>query len=93
MPVTVTLNLPPEIEQAFIGEATSRGLTPDELVSEVVLARISRHPSLSDREYARLEIEEGIPVLHTGHPLPLSAIDETLELVRRERDLDIYGNF
>jgi hypothetical protein len=42
--MTVTLNLPPDIEQTFIGEAAARGLTLDEFFREVLLARAAlRH--------------------------------------------------
>jgi len=92
--MTVTLNLPLDIEKAFLGEAASRGMTLDEYVSEVLLARVSGQHGMSvSGETARLEIEDGVPVLHTGHPLALRVIDDTLELVRQERDLGTYGTF
>jgi hypothetical protein len=37
--MTVTLNLPPEIERAFQGEAQARGLSLDEFLSEMILSR------------------------------------------------------
>jgi hypothetical protein len=43
--MTVTLNLPPQMEQAFLAEAHAKGLSVDELVRDVVL---SARPSTPD---------------------------------------------
>ncbi len=37
--MTLTLNLPPQVEQAYLAEAQARGLPLDALVSEVLLSR------------------------------------------------------
>lgn len=37
--MTVTLNLPPQVEQAYLAEAQARGLSLDDLVRDVLLAR------------------------------------------------------
>lgn len=37
--LTVTLNLPPDVEQAFLAEAQSKGVSLDEWVGEVLIAR------------------------------------------------------
>jgi hypothetical protein len=37
--MTITLNLPPQIEQAYLAEARARGLTLEDLVRDVLLAR------------------------------------------------------
>ena len=95
--MTVTLNLPPNVEQAFIGEAASRGLTPDQLASEVLLKRAAwRQDRVStgvEPSSAVLQMEDGVPVLHTGQPMALHAIGDTLELVRLGRDLSSFGTF
>ncbi len=94
--MTVTLNLPPNIELAFMGEAASRGLTPDELISEVLLAHAAHQQgSLAGTESpsAILRMKNGVPVLRTGHAMALDAIDDTVELVRRERDLSNFESF
>lgn len=36
--MTVTLNLPPQIERAYIAEAQARGLAVDEILSQVLVA-------------------------------------------------------
>jgi hypothetical protein len=37
--MTVTLNLPPQIEQAYLAEAQAMGLSLEDLVRDVLLAR------------------------------------------------------
>ncbi|HEX3587850.1 MAG TPA: hypothetical protein VH024_17755, partial [Candidatus Angelobacter sp.] len=37
--MTLTLNLPPQVEQAYLAEAHAKGLSLDALVSDVLLAR------------------------------------------------------
>lgn len=36
--MTITLNLPPQVEQAYLAEAQARGLPLDEVVQEVLVA-------------------------------------------------------
>jgi hypothetical protein len=95
--MTVTLNLPPDVERAFMGEAASKGLTPDQLASEVLLKRAAwQHADVStgaESPFAVLQMEDGVPVLHAGQPMALPVIGDTLELVRSERDLNSFGTF
>ena len=37
--MTVTLNLPPEVEQAFLAEAQAKGVSLDDWVGEVLIER------------------------------------------------------
>ena len=39
-----------------------------------------------------LEDEGGVPVLRTGRPLRASVVDETLNMVRREREFALLGS-
>jgi hypothetical protein len=93
--MTVTLNLPPHVEQAFIGEAASRGLTPDQFLSEVLLTRAAwQHSRISagtESSSPPLQMEDGVPVLRTGQPMALQSVNDTLEQVRLERDLSSFG--
>ena len=92
--MTVTLNLPPEIERAFQGEARARGLSLDEFLSEVVLARIGVAPeesAVAGFSSGRLVYEEGVPVLRTGHAISVSVVNQTLDRIRRERDRAALG--
>jgi hypothetical protein len=93
-PMTVTLNLPPDVEEAFQGEAQARGLSLDEFLSEVILSRAEQVTGQSAADAslsARLVREEGVPVLRTGRPIAISVVDETLDRVRREREGTILG--
>jgi hypothetical protein len=92
--MTVTLNLPPEIERAFQGEALARGLSVGEFLSEMILS----HPEYTARESpadaslsAQLVREQGVPVLRTGLPIDVSVVDEILDSIRRERERAILG--
>ena len=79
--MTVKLNLPPNVEQAFLGEAAARGLTPDQFASEVLLTRSAwQHGGMTIGSglSARLQMEDGVPVLHNGQPTALHVIDDTL---------------
>jgi hypothetical protein len=91
--MTVTLNLPPDIERAFEGEAQARGLSLDEFLSEVILSRAEHvaGPSETAVSTAQLVLEEGVPVIRTGQPIGISVVDETLERIRRERESAILG--
>ena len=92
--MTVTLNLPPEIERAFQGEARARGLSLDEFLSEVVLARsgVARDESaVGGFSSGRLMYDEGVPILRTGHAISVSVVKETLERIRRERERAVLG--
>lgn len=92
--MTVTINIPPDVERAFMGAAAFRGLSLEEFVSEVLLPRARRQQQTPvSAESARLQIEEGVPVLYTGQPLADSVTAETLESIRRERDLSNFGTF
>jgi len=92
--MTVTLNLPPDIERAFQREAQARGLSLDEFLSEVVLSRAEHVPgrsAVAPSWSAQLVREEGVPVLRSGQPIEISVVDETLDRVRRERESVILG--
>jgi hypothetical protein len=92
--MTVTLNLPPDIERAFRCEAQARGLSLDEFLSEVILSRAERVAgqfTVTASLSAQLVHEEGVPVLRTGQPIGISVVDETLDRIRRERESAIIG--
>ena len=86
--MTVTLNLPPNVEQAFLAEAQARGMSLDELLRDVLLAR---QPSSSAAE---LSPEEWVRQFkawtrsHAGDDLPLLS-DEAMsrEFIYGERGL------
>jgi len=53
--VTVTLNLPPNVEQAFLAEAQAKGVSLDELVRDLLIALQPSGPAaeLSPGEWVR----------------------------------------
>ena len=60
--MTVTINLPQIVEQAYLAAARTQGVE-----------------------------EHGIPVLRTGQPLDPTVVADTLDAIRRERDLSVLG--
>jgi hypothetical protein len=59
--VTVTLNLPPDVEREFLAEAQSRGVSLDEWVREVLITRVAAgHSTFSPRRSRLWELREGL---------------------------------
>jgi hypothetical protein len=90
--MTVTLNLPQDIERAFLAEASARGLSLDEFVSTMLLASIAAQQQTEPSAPSiPLDREDGIPVIRTGRPLAISVVDEMLDAIRREREHALLG--
>jgi hypothetical protein len=71
--MTVTLDLPPDIERAYLAEAQARGLPLDVLVREVLLAR---QPYLSADEMPPEEwVREFKAWTHSHSGLPVLSDD------------------
>ena len=53
--MTVTVNLPPDVEQAYLAEAQAKGLSLDELVGNLLLSLQPSPPAhaLSPEEWVR----------------------------------------
>jgi hypothetical protein len=91
--MTVTLNLPPEIEQALLAEAQARGLSLDELVRVLLLTRLPL-PAGGTQFSGELSPEEWVRQFktwtrsHARDDLPLLS-DEAIsrEFIYRERGL------
>lgn len=87
--MTVTLHLPPDIEQAYLAEAQAQGVPLDELVRAVLIAR---QPVLATGTTATLvKLEDGMWALRSGAPLSTETVNATINALRRERDLDNLG--
>ena len=88
--MTVTLNLPPDIERAFLDEAEAKGLPLDEFLRDILVSQArnehGRRSTSAVHASARLATEAGVPVLCAGEPIDLDVVDETLDAIRRERD-------
>ncbi len=86
--MTITLNLPPQVEQAYLAEAQARGLTLDEILREVLVAAKSaaKEAELSPEEWIR-QFKEGTRS-HAEDNLPVLS-DEAIsrDFLYRERGL------
>ena len=59
--MTVTLNLPPDIERAFLAEAQAKGVSLDEWVREVLIARAApAQGSFSPRQSRLWELRKDL---------------------------------
>ena len=70
--MTIKVDLPPEIEQAYRAEAQARGLSLDAMVREVL---ITRHP--------KTVFEQGLGLF--GSPEDAALLDEVVAIVYEER--------
>jgi hypothetical protein len=86
--MTVTLNLPPNVEQAFLAEAQAQGMSLDDFVRDVLLGRppSAAVVELSPEEWVR-EFKSWTRS-HPGDDLP-QLPDEAMsrEFIYRERGL------
>jgi hypothetical protein len=85
--MTVTLSLPPDIEQALLAEAESRGLSLDALLEELIRqhAAASVQSSGSDGDGIMVKLDDGMWALRTGHPISADTVNDTIDALRRER--------
>lgn len=90
LPMTVTVNLPPDIEAGLLAEARARGLSIDTLLATVIRRFVADTVTMADVQPS-LRNEQGAWVLYGGEPMPADLVDETLEAVRHERDLMNLG--
>ena len=83
--MTVTLHLPPHVEQEYLAEAQARGLPLDEFISGVLLSRTSgqQSPASAQPGLKRLNSEEWVTQFeawvasHAGNSVVLP--DEAME--------------
>lgn len=87
--MTVTLNLPPDVEQAYLAEAQAQGVPLDELVREVLIARQPVHPGRAAASLVKLD--DGMWALRSSESLSVDTVDDTIDALRRERDLSNFG--
>jgi hypothetical protein len=85
--MTVTLNLPPDVEQAFLAEAQSKGVPLDKLIGDLLLAHkpIPVAPEMSPEEWVR-EFKDWVHSHSRKTPL-LSDEAISREFIYRERGL------
>ena len=70
--MTLTLNLPPQIEQAYLAEAQARGISPDDVMREVLIAG---HP--------KTVFEQGLGLFGSCEDAAL--LDEVVSIAYEER--------
>ena len=86
--MTVTINLPQNVEQAYLSAARTKGVSVDALLTDVLVSQV---PASESTQRPEMFEERGIPVLRTGQPLDPSIVADTLDAIRRERDLTVLG--
>lgn len=89
--MTMTIHLPEDIEQAYAAAARDRGVSLDVLVTDVLVSHMPAAVTEPAQSSGIWIEENGIPVLRTGQPLDPSIVDDTLDAIRRERDLSALG--
>lgn len=70
--MTVTLDLPPQVEQAYLAEAEARGLSVDDVVREILIA--GRPKSV---------FEQGLGLF--GSPEDAALLDEAVAMAYEDR--------
>jgi hypothetical protein len=88
--VTLELNLPPHVEQAYVAEAQAKGVPLEELVRDVLIARQPAPPSQTAGSLVKLD--DGMWALRSGQPISVEIVRDTIDALRRERDLSNVGH-
>jgi hypothetical protein len=75
--MTVTLDLPPHVEKAYLAEAQAKGVTLDELMREVLIAGKPALPATAT------VFEQGLGLF--GSPEDAALLDEVVAIAYEER--------
>lgn len=75
--MTITLNLPPHVEKAYLAEAQARGVPLDELMCDVLIAGQPPFPG------AETVFEQGLGLF--GSPEDAALLDEVVAIAYAER--------
>lgn len=91
--MSVALRLPPDIEQNLLAEAASRGVSLDALLETLLrqFAAAGVHSPDSGTGGIMVKLDDGMWALRTGHPISADTVNDTMEALRRERDLGNLG--
>lgn len=92
--MTLTIELPSEIEAGLIARAQARGLPLEQYVRRFLVEQFTEtNPAPSSAGATGvLEKEANVWVLRTGQPIAAAAVDDTLNAIRQERDLANLGS-
>jgi hypothetical protein len=88
----MTLQIRPETQAKLEALASALGMSVDEYLEalfEKELPPEADAPAFSDGQFQR---EHGLWVYRTGDPMPASLVDDTLDAIRREREVRFLGN-
>jgi len=93
-PLTLTIELPSEIEAGLIARAQARGLPLEQNVRRFLVEQFAETgpEALSVGATGVLEKEADVWVLRTGQPITAAAVDDTVNAIRQERDLANLGS-
>jgi hypothetical protein len=89
----MSIHLRPETEARLVAWANALGVSVDDYLETLIERDLS--PELHDATVvsdAQLQKEHGIWVYRTGHPMPPSLVEDTLEAMRLEREASLLGN-
>ena len=75
--MTVTLNLPPQVEEAYLAEALAKGVTLDELLGEILIAGKPAPPADGS------VFQQGLGLF--GSPEDSALLDEVVAIAYEER--------
>lgn len=83
--MAVTLNLPPDVEQAYLAEAQAKGVPVDQLLRDFLIAG-QPNPSCSPDQGSLERLNDGMWALRSSQPISVETVNEVIETLRRERD-------
>jgi hypothetical protein len=88
----MTLEVKPEVTAALEALASSRGLSVEEYLEQLVRKELPlQHDGAPGSEASGMVWEGGLFVYRTGRPLPLNVFDDAIRQVREERAQHILG--
>jgi hypothetical protein len=88
----MTLDVKPEIAAALEALASTKGLSVEDYLQQLVEKELPLKPEDGTRsEGSGMVRENGVLVYRTGRPLPWRVIEDTIRQVREERAQHILG--
>jgi len=82
--MTMTIDLPAEVERAYQDEAKARGVSLEAVVSRVLVSNRPESRLVPVSSEIHFVEEHGVKVLDSGYPIEARIVDETIEALRRE---------
>ena len=88
----MTLHLRPETQAKLEAHATALGVSVDEYLEALVEKEPPPEADAPACSGGQFQKEQGLWVYRTGDPMPASLVDDTLDAIRREREIKFLGN-